>query len=77
MKLRVRVKPGSKRGDLVQANSPYLDVFLREHPVDGKANEALLKVLAVHFGVTEKQIWILSGFSSRIKLVEIGGPEGT
>ncbi len=77
MIVQVRVKPGSKKGDLVVASPPYLDVFLRERPIDGKANQALVSLLADHFGVNKQEIRIASGMSSRIKLIEIGGPEGT
>lgn len=77
MIVQVRVKPGSKRGDLVVESSPYLDVFLREKPIDGLANQALIALLAKHFSVNKASVRIVSGSSSRIKLVEIGGPEGT
>ena len=77
MIVQVRVKPGSKKGDLVVDSSPYLDVFLREKPIDGRANQALIAILAKHFSVNKESVRIVSGSSSRIKLVEIGGPEGT
>lgn len=77
MKIQVRVKPGSKRGDLVVKAEPYLDVFLRAKPVDGKANDALITLLAKHYGVSRDQVRIISGATARLKLVEIGGPEGT
>ena len=77
MIVQVRVKPGSKKGDLVVESSPYLDVFLREKPIDGRANQALIAILAKHFSVNKESVRIVSGSSSRIKLVEIGGPEGT
>ena len=75
--VQVRVKPGSKKGDLVVESSSYLDVFLREKPIDGRANQALIAILAKHFSVNKEGVRIVSGSSSRIKLVEIGGPEGT
>lgn len=77
MIVQVRVKPGSKKGDLVVESSPYLDVFLREKPIDGRANQALIAILAKHFSVNKASVRLVSGSSSRIKLVEIGGPEGT
>ena len=77
MIIQVRVKPGSSKGDLVIEAPPYLDVFLREKPIDGRANQALISLLAKHFRVEQTRIRIVSGVSSRIKLVEIGGPEGT
>ncbi len=77
MIIQVRVKPGSKKGDLVEPASPYLDVFLKEKPIAGKANQALIALLSSHFRVARENIRIVSGTSSRIKLIEIGGPEGT
>ena len=48
----VTVKPHSKKGPLVLATSSNeLTVYLREKPVDGEANQALIKLLAEHFGV--------------------------
>ncbi len=57
-----------------------LDVWLKAQPENGKANVALICVLADHFGVSKNQVRIISGQSSRRKSVEIedfGGPEGT
>lgn len=77
MRISVRVKPGSKSGDRVVANDPYLDVFLKEKPIDGRANEALIRLLRDYFNTSANGVRIISGFGSRIKIVEIGGPEGT
>lgn len=71
MRFTVLVKPGSKKGPLVEANSEQLTVFLRERAVDGAANEGLLKVLASHFGVRTSDVTIESGHASRIKRVRI------
>lgn len=79
MKFQVRVKPGSSR-NLVEASEIGLDVWLRAQPENGKANAALICVLADHFGVSKNKVRIISGQSSRRKSVEIedlGGPEGT
>jgi uncharacterized protein (TIGR00251 family) len=51
-----------------------LEVHLKEKPVDGKANDALVKVLAVHFGVRQRDIRIVSGASARMKIIEIEKP---
>ena len=75
MRVNVKAKPGSKRGNLV-AEMPdgSLEVHLKEKPVDGKANDALVKVLADHFGVRQRDIRIVSGASARMKIVEIEKP---
>ncbi|WP_245861651.1 DUF167 domain-containing protein [Compostimonas suwonensis] len=70
----VRVKPGSRRGPLVEsdaADAMSLTVYLRERPVEGQANEALLRVLAQHFGVRPRDVDIVRGTSSRVKHVRI------
>ena len=70
----VHVKPGSRRGPLVltdPANATELTVYLREKPVDGAANQALIQVLADHFRVAKTQIVIRRGHTSRLKQVEI------
>lgn len=74
MLISILVKPGSKKGTLVEA-SPFGDlvVYLREKPHDGEANEALIKVLAEYFDVAKGRVLIKSGGKSRKKLVEIIG----
>ena len=77
MKISVSVKPGSSR-NLVEQTEQGLRVWLRAQPQDGKANWALVCVLADHFGVSKSDVKILRGQTSKDKLVEItGGPEGT
>ena len=44
------------------------EVWIKEKPIDGKANEQLIKFLKKYF---KKDVEILSGFNSRIKRVEI------
>lgn len=73
MRYTVQVKPGSKKGPLVEVNEDgSLIVFIKERAVDGAANEGLIKVLADHFDVRKANVTIESGFTSRIKRVEIG-----
>ena len=71
MKISVIVKPGSKKGPLVVPSQDALTVYLREKPHDGEANEALIKMLAKHYGVSKSQVVIVSGGKSRKKVVEI------
>lgn len=48
-----------------------LTVYLREKPVDGEANAALIKLLAKHFHVAKSCIRIKTGARGRRKLVEV------
>ena len=72
MKITITVKPGSKKGPLVekQVDDSYI-VYLREKPHDGEANVALIKLLSDHFDVAKSQIAIISGQKSHHKIVEI------
>ena len=71
MQVSVRVKPGSTKGPLVETTDDGLIVYLKERAVDGAANEALIQVLAKHFGVAKRQVEITSGHSARIKRIRI------
>ncbi|WP_394769277.1 DUF167 domain-containing protein [Lacisediminihabitans sp.] len=75
MDITVWVKPGSRKGPLVEEGEDRLVVFLRERAVDGKANDALIGVLAAHFGVPKSAVSILHGQASRAKRVRIGGSQ--
>lgn len=67
----VVVKPNSKKGPLVIMDGQRLVVYLREKPIDGEANAALVKLLAKHFRVAKTSIHIKTGSRGRKKLVEI------
>lgn len=68
---QVNVKPGSKKGPLIIEQGNELTVYLREKPIDGEANIALIKHLSSHFHVAKSQINIKTGTRGRKKLVEI------
>ena len=71
MKVQIKVKPNSKRQNIEESADGSLTVHLKSPPVDGKANEELIKLLAEKFEVAKSKITIKSGLSSKIKLVEI------
>ena len=70
MKLQVKVKPNSRTEEVSQ-ESDSLIVRVKEPPREGKANLAVIELLAEHFGVPQSQVRILSGLSSRNKIVEV------
>ncbi|GAB1538569.1 DUF167 domain-containing protein [Scytonema sp. NUACC21] len=73
MQKKVKVKPNSKNQRIEEETDGSLIVHLKSPPVDGKANEELVKLLAKKFDVPKSYIRIKSGLSSRQKLVEIDG----
>ena len=74
-KLSVRVQPGARETAIVGWVGDVLRVRISAPPVDGKANEALIAVLAKALGVTKSSVRILRGGSSRRKLVAVDGLE--
>jgi uncharacterized protein (TIGR00251 family) len=70
MKIQVKVKPSSKTEELSQEGDSFI-IKVKEPPKEGKANQAVIKLLAQHFGVPQSQIRILSGFRSRNKIIEV------
>lgn len=70
MKIQVKVKPNSKTEELSQEGDSFI-ITVKEPPKEGKANQAVIKLLAEHFGVPQSQVRILSGFRSRNKVIEI------
>lgn len=72
MIISVKVKPGSKKGDLLEQTSKNeYTAFLRARAHDGEANTALVKLLADFFNVPKTSIRIKSGATSRTKLIEL------
>lgn len=69
--LRLRVQPGAKRTQILGPLGDQLKVAIQATPVDGQANEALLRWLANSLGVRLSHVSLTSGQSSRNKRVQI------
>ncbi len=71
MKKQIKSKPNSKKQQLITELDGSLTAYLKSSPINGKANEELIQLLANSFGIPKSKVVIKSGLSSRIKLVEI------
>lgn len=71
MRISVIVKPGSKKGPLVEQVDGVYTVFVPERAVDGKANEAVIKLLADHLNLKPKDLTLEAGFTSKIKRIRV------
>jgi uncharacterized protein YggU (UPF0235/DUF167 family) len=69
--ITVRVKPGSRKGPLVEASGDELIVYVRERAVEGAANDGVERALAAHFAVAPSRVRIVRGHTSRLKRVEV------
>lgn len=73
MLLTVKVKPNSRKNELNSQPDGSWIAAVAASPVDGKANDAVIRLLADHFGVPKRSIIIVSGRASRQKLIRIEG----
>jgi uncharacterized protein YggU (UPF0235/DUF167 family) len=71
MKIFVKAKPGVREEKVEKLEDGSFVVSVKEPPIQGKANIAILKALAVHFGVSPSDVRLVSGFSSKQKVFEI------
>ena len=71
--ISVKVKPNSRVSLLVQIGDGTWLAQLKSAPVDGKANEELLALIAGHFGCRKSAVSVKSGATTRTKRIQIEG----
>ena len=71
MRVTIRVRPGSARPGVGGEHDGALIVRVSARAVDGKATEAALTAVAKSFGVRRSAVRLVSGASSRTKIVDI------
>ena len=71
MKIIVKTKPGAKEEKIEKIDEANYVVSVKEPPVNGRANAALIKVLAEYFDISPSLIEIISGYMARVKVIEI------
>ena len=69
--LQVKVKPNSRGSLLEQKEDGTWLAQIKSPPVDGKANEELIALVAKHFKCRRSDVSVKSGGSTRIKLIQI------
>ena len=69
--LQVKVKPRSKASELTQSADGTWIARLKSPPVDGKANEELIALVAERFGARKSEVTIKAGASGRMKLIKV------
>jgi uncharacterized protein len=71
MRIYVKVNPRSSVNKIEKISEGEYRVKLTASPVDGKANEMLIKMLAEYFAVHKCLINIVGGKSAKIKIIDI------
>ena len=72
MRIEIKVIPKAKQNAIKEEDGKW-KVHLTAPAVDGKANKALISLLAGHFQVRKSQIEIIKGLKSRNKTISIEG----
>src|SRR5947207_6176918 len=73
--LRLHVQPGAGRTAVVGRHGDALKVRVAAPPEGGRANAAVITLVATTLGVKEDQVELTSGESSRSKRVKVTGAE--
>jgi len=73
-RLRLRVKPGARRAEIIGVHGGALKVAVNAPPERGKANGALIDLLARTLDVSTEAITIVGGSASQDKLVLVQLP---
>jgi uncharacterized protein (TIGR00251 family) len=72
-RLRLRVSPGAARGGVVGRHGDAWKIRVAAPPEDGRANEALLRLLAERLRLPRRDLELVSGHGARDKIVELTG----
>lgn len=71
--LTLHIQPGAKKTECAGLHGDALKIRLAAPPVDGKANEALIRFVATTLGLSKSSVQLKSGQTSRHKVLEITG----
>ena len=73
MELQVRVQPKARRNSIEVVDGSKLKIYVTTAPEGGKANDAVVALLAKRLGVAKSHVRIVRGHKSRDKLLDIEG----
>ncbi|HEY4484561.1 MAG TPA: DUF167 domain-containing protein [Candidatus Paceibacterota bacterium] len=71
MKISVKVKTGSKKEEVNKIDDRNFEIRTKSLPIEGKANSAVIKILADYLDIPRSRIKILRGQKSKSKILEI------
>jgi|AntAceMinimDraft_16_1070373.scaffolds.fasta_scaffold19989_2 uncharacterized protein (TIGR00251 family) len=71
MKIFVTAKLKAKEKKIEKIDDNHFLVFIKEFPIKGRANKAIIKLIAKHFKIPMTQVKIVSGAKSKQKVIKI------
>lgn len=75
MKLRIKVKPNSRKDEIIREADGSFKIKIRAQPVEGKANKYLVEFLGRILDIPKSKIVLLKGESSSFKTLKIDAEE--
>ena len=73
---QIRVVPRASRGGVAGVQGDALKLRITDPPVEGRANEACIRLLADLLGVKKAQVTLVAGLTARTKTVAVAGLTG-
>lgn len=73
VRVAVQITPNAKKTEVVGVHDDALKLKLQAQPIEGRANEALVKFLASRLAVPKSAVTITHGHTNKRKLVEVKG----
>ena len=73
IRLAVQITPNARKTEVIGVLDDALKIKLQAQPIEGQANEALIKFLAKALSVPRSAVTITHGHTSKRKLVEVAG----
>ena len=70
----IHVQPRASRDEITGIHGDRIKIRITAPPVDGKANEHLMRFLAIEFKVSKRQVILISGETGRDKRFKIEAP---
>jgi uncharacterized protein len=73
--LRVRLQPRARRDEIVGERDGAVVIRVTAPPLDGRANDALCRLVAKHAGVAPSRVSVVRGHRARDKVLQVDGLE--
>ena len=71
MLIKIKTFPSSKKQEIIKKSKDSFDIKVKSKPIQGKANEEMIKVLVEYFKIPENKIRIIKGFKQKNKIIKI------
>jgi hypothetical protein len=71
MKIFIKTKSSAKNNKIIKINDAHFEVWVKEPAKEGKANEAVIKLVAEYLGIAKSKIKITHGQKSKHKTLEV------